>query len=166
MNFKPATYACHIQESQCLFSQECLFYHFELYFNFKRCWLFAVFGSAHAWVGMRIHGGMCGRSEVDFECPPQLPLQLIFFFVPHNMFSWTSDLPFSLYWLASEPPNFAFLYSPPHYWGYRCTQSHLTFMWMFIRSSCLCSKPLTHRAASLASEFPYIGCFSSSVFMC
>lgn len=131
-----------------------------LYFNFKRCWLFAVFGPAHAWVGMRIHGGTCGRSEVDFECPPQLLLQLIFFFLSHTMyFSWTSDLPFSLYWLASEPPNSAFLYSPPHYWGYRCTQSHLAFMWMFVRSSWLCGKPLTHQAASLASEFPYIGCF-------
>lgn len=75
MNFKSATYACHIQESQCLFSQECLFYYFELYFNFKRCWLVAVFGPAHALVGMRIHG------EVDFECPPQLLLQLIFLFV-------------------------------------------------------------------------------------
>lgn len=83
-----------------------------------------------------------------------------FFFLSHTMyFSWTSDLPFSLYWLASEPPNSAFLYSPPHYWGYRCTQSHLAFMWMFVRSSWLCGKPLTHQAASLASEFPYIGCF-------
>lgn len=72
------------------------------------------------------------------------------FFLSHTMyFSWTSDLPFSLYWLASEPPNSAFLYSPPHYWGYRCTQSHLAFMWMFVRSSCLCGKPLTHQATSL-----------------
>lgn len=83
-----------------------------------------------------------------------------FFFLSYIMyFSWTSDLPFSLYWSASEPPNSAFLYSPPHYWGCRCTQSHLAFMRMFVRSSCLCGKPLTHQAASLAPEFPYIGCF-------
>lgn len=81
---------------------------------------------------------------------------------PPNVFSWTSRLPFWLCWLANEPPNSAFLYPPPH----RCTQSHLAFMWMFIRSSRLCGKPLTHRDASLASEFPHIGCFSSSVFMC
>lgn len=53
-----------------------------LYFNFKRCWLFAVFGPAHAWVGMRIHGGLCGRSEVDLSVLLNCFSNPFFFFCP------------------------------------------------------------------------------------
>lgn len=79
-----------------------------LYFNFKRYWLFAVCLGLHIheWA-LRIHGSMCGRPEVDFECPPQLLLQLTFY--PHTMyFPEPRASHFGYIGWPASPPEFCF----------------------------------------------------------